>query len=106
MLILRGAPALSDFRVQKILKSCADANLPVTGIYAEYMHFADLTSELSEAELVKLNKLLEYGPTIAEHEPAGQLILVTPRPGTISPWASKATDIANNCGLNQVIPCG
>ncbi|MBE0367037.1 phosphoribosylformylglycinamidine synthase [Pseudoalteromonas aurantia] len=102
MLILRGAPALSDFRVQKILKSCADANLPITGIYAEFMHFADLTSELSEAELVKLNKLLEYGPTIAEHEPAGQLILVTPRPGTISPWASKATDIANNCGLSQV----
>ncbi|MBQ4847495.1 phosphoribosylformylglycinamidine synthase [Pseudoalteromonas sp. MMG005] len=102
MLILRGAPALSDFRVQKILKSCVDANLPITGIYAEFMHFADLTSELSEAELVKLNKLLEYGPTIAEHEPAGQLILVTPRPGTISPWASKATDIANNCGLSQV----
>ncbi|MCF6435858.1 phosphoribosylformylglycinamidine synthase [Pseudoalteromonas sp. MMG022] len=102
MLILRGAPALSDFRVQKVLKNCADANLPVSGVYAEFMHFVDLTAELSEAELVKLNKLLKYGPTIAEHEPQGQLILVTPRPGTISPWASKATDIANNCGLSQV----
>ncbi|OHU89230.1 MULTISPECIES: phosphoribosylformylglycinamidine synthase [Pseudoalteromonas] len=102
MLILRGAPALSDFRVQKVLKNCADANLPVSGVYAEFMHFVDLTAELSEAEQVKLNKLLKYGPTIAEHEPQGQLILVTPRPGTISPWASKATDIANNCGLSQV----
>ncbi|CAM4020043.1 phosphoribosylformylglycinamidine synthase [Pseudoalteromonas byunsanensis] len=102
MLILRGAPALSDFRVQKVLKNCADANLPVSGVYAEFMHFVDLTAELSESELVKLNKLLKYGPTIAEHEPQGQLILVTPRPGTISPWASKATDIANNCGLSQV----
>ncbi|WP_105167128.1 phosphoribosylformylglycinamidine synthase [Pseudoalteromonas sp. T1lg23B] len=102
MLILRGAPALSDFRVQKVLKNCADANLPVSGVYAEFMHFVDLTAELSETELVKLNKLLKYGPTIAEHEPQGQLILVTPRPGTISPWASKATDIANNCGLSQV----
>lgn len=102
MLILRGAPALSDFKVQKILKTCADANLPVTGIYAEFMHFADLTAELSDSELDKLNKLLKYGPTIAEHEPQGALILVTPRIGTISPWASKATDIANNCGLDKV----
>jgi phosphoribosylformylglycinamidine synthase len=102
MLILRGAPALSDFKVQKILKTCSDANLPVTGIYAEFMHFADLTAELSDSELDKLNKLLKYGPTIAEHEPQGALILVTPRIGTISPWASKATDIANNCGLDKV----
>ena len=102
MLILRGAPALSDFKVQKILKTCADANLSVTGIYAEFMHFADLTAQLSDSELDKLNKLLKYGPTIAEHEPQGALILVTPRIGTISPWASKATDIANNCGLDKV----
>ncbi|RRS07701.1 phosphoribosylformylglycinamidine synthase [Pseudoalteromonas sp. J010] len=102
MLILRGAPALSDFKVQKILKTCAAAQLPVTNVYAEFMHFADLTAELSEAELTKLNSLLKYGPTITEHKPEGKLILVTPRVGTISPWASKATDIANNCGLTQV----
>ncbi|WP_339143838.1 phosphoribosylformylglycinamidine synthase [Pseudoalteromonas galatheae] len=102
MLILRGAPALSDFKVQKILKTCAAAQLPVTNVYAEFMHFADLTAELSEAELTKLNSLLKYGPTITEHTPEGKLILVTPRIGTISPWASKATDIANNCGLTQV----
>ncbi|MBQ4813522.1 phosphoribosylformylglycinamidine synthase [Pseudoalteromonas luteoviolacea] len=102
MLILRGAPALSDFKVQKILKSCADAELPVTGVYAEFMHFADLTAELTDAELDKLSKLLTYGPTAVEHTPEGALVLVTPRLGTISPWASKATDIANNCGLNKV----
>ena len=102
MLILRGAPALSDFRVQKILARCQQAQLPVTNVYAEFMHFADLTAELSADEQTKLEKLLTYGPTIAEHTPAGTLILVTPRPGTISPWASKATDIAHNCGLSQV----
>ncbi|MGO3915637.1 MAG: phosphoribosylformylglycinamidine synthase [Pseudoalteromonas sp.] len=102
MLILRGAPALSDFRVQKILARCQQAQLPVTNVYAEYAHFADLTAELSADEHTKLEKLLTYGPTIAEHTPAGTLILVTPRPGTISPWASKATDIAHNCGLSQV----
>ncbi|WP_283710065.1 phosphoribosylformylglycinamidine synthase [Pseudoalteromonas prydzensis] len=102
MLILRGAPALSDFRVQKILARCQQAQLPVTNVYAEYAHFADLTAQLSSDEQTKLEKLLTYGPTIAEHTPAGTLVLVTPRPGTISPWASKATDIAHNCGLAQV----
>ncbi|MBS3798964.1 phosphoribosylformylglycinamidine synthase [Pseudoalteromonas sp. BDTF-M6] len=102
MLILRGAPALSDFRVQKVLTQCKQANLPVTDVYAEFMHFADLTAELSADEHTKLEKLLTYGPHIPEHEPQGTLILVTPRPGTISPWASKATDIAHNCGLTQV----
>ncbi|WAJ71520.1 phosphoribosylformylglycinamidine synthase [Catenovulum adriaticum] len=102
MEILRGAPALSDFRVNKLLASCAKMNLAVSGIYAEYMHFVDLSAQLSDDELTKLSKLLQYGPTIEEHEPKGQLILVTPRPGTISPWSSKATDIAHNCGLTQV----
>ncbi|MFL3652079.1 MAG: phosphoribosylformylglycinamidine synthase [Pseudoalteromonas sp.] len=102
MLILRGAPALSEFRVNKILARCKQSQLPVTNVYAEYAHFADLTSPLSVDEQTKLEKLLTYGPTIAEHTPAGTLVLVTPRPGTISPWASKATDIAHNCGLKQV----
>ncbi|MEM5514857.1 phosphoribosylformylglycinamidine synthase [Pseudoalteromonas sp. AS84] len=102
MLILRGAPALSEFRVNKILARCQQSQLPVTNVYAEYAHFADLTSPLSSSEQTKLEKLLTYGPTIAEHTPAGKLVLVTPRPGTISPWASKATDIAHNCGLKQV----
>ncbi len=94
--------ALSEFRVNKILARCQQSQLPVTNVYAEYAHFADLTSPLSSAEQTKLEKLLTYGPTIAEHTPAGKLVLVTPRPGTISPWASKATDIAHNCGLKQV----
>ncbi|TCI05330.1 phosphoribosylformylglycinamidine synthase [Corallincola luteus] len=103
MQILRGAPALSDFRINKLLDACRSQKLPVTSIYAEYMHFAELTSPLSEAELAKLEKLLTYGPTIAEHAPEGKLLLVTPRPGTISPWSSKATDIAQNCGLDQIV---
>ncbi|EEY39177.1 phosphoribosylformylglycinamidine synthase [Vibrio mimicus MB451] len=66
------------------------------------MHFADLKAELNPQELEKLEKLLTYGPTIQEHEPQGLLLLVTPRPGTISPWSSKATDIAHNCGLRSI----
>ncbi|UXI00688.1 phosphoribosylformylglycinamidine synthase [Photobacterium sp. TY1-4] len=102
MEILRGSPALSEFRVQKLLERCRELGLPVSGIYAEFMHFADLSAPLSKDEQDKLASLLTYGPTIAEHEPSGLLLLITPRPGTISPWSSKSTDIARNCALTQV----
>lgn len=84
MEILRGSPALSEFRVNKLLERCRELGLPVTGIYAEFMHFADLSAPLTADEQIKLASLLTYGPTIAEHEPVGTLLLVTPRPGTIS----------------------
>ncbi|MBO9489148.1 phosphoribosylformylglycinamidine synthase [Endozoicomonas sp. G2_1] len=100
---LRGAPALSDFRVEKLLKQCAQLDLPVRDIYAEYQHFAHLSADLGPDEQAVLDKLLTYGPKIEEHQPNGLFLLVTPRPGTISPWSSKSTDIAHNCGLNQVI---
>ncbi|MEW6998323.1 phosphoribosylformylglycinamidine synthase [Colwelliaceae bacterium BS250] len=102
MEILRGAPALSDFRTSKLLSQCEQLNLPVTSIYAEYVHFSNNSEALNSDELQKLEKLLTYGPSIAEHEPKGTFLLVTPRPGTISPWSSKSTDIAHNCGLNKI----
>ena len=102
MEILRGAPALSEFRVHKLLQSCAQRGVEIADVYAEYVHFAELSSPLSPPERATLGQLLRYGPTIPEHTPSGQLFLVTPRPGTISPWSSKATDIAHNCGLKQV----
>lgn len=102
MRILRGSPALSEFRVSKLLETCREHNLPVTGIYAEFMHFADLSADLDATELTKLEQLLTYGPSAKEHQGQGWLFLVTPRPGTISPWSSKATDIAHNCGLSKI----
>jgi phosphoribosylformylglycinamidine synthase len=102
MEILRGSPALSAFRINKLLARFNDANLPVSDIYAEYIHFADLEAPLTAEEHARLQRLLKYGPTLADHAPTGNLILVTPRPGTISPWSSKATDIAHNCDLAKV----
>ncbi|WP_341501766.1 phosphoribosylformylglycinamidine synthase [Gallaecimonas sp. GXIMD4217] len=102
MEILRGAPALSPFRLEKLLSACREAELPVNGISAEFMHFADLKEALSSEELGRLEKLLTYGPRSVQEEKRGQLYLVVPRLGTISPWSSKATDIAHNCGLAQV----
>ncbi|MDX6020366.1 phosphoribosylformylglycinamidine synthase [Scandinavium sp. V105_16] len=102
MEILRGSPALSAFRITKLLARFQAANLPVSNIYAEYVHFASLNASLSDEEHARLARLLEYGPSLSSHTPAGKLLLVTPRPGTISPWSSKATDIAHNCGLAQI----
>ncbi|MGB1237167.1 MAG: hypothetical protein ACPG4U_03080, partial [Pseudomonadales bacterium] len=102
MLILRGAPALSNFRQNKLLAALKDKINTVTGVYAEYVHVADACEPLSDAELKKLDTLLQYGPNVAKEEATGQMLFVTPRVGTISPWSSKATDIATNCGLTKV----
>jgi phosphoribosylformylglycinamidine synthase len=102
MLILRGAPALSDFRNTKLMQQFAAQSLPINEIYAEFVHFSQLTEALSEPQTDVLKKLLTYGPAIKAHDPVGQLILVVPRAGTISPWSSKATDIVQNCGLHAV----
>ncbi len=102
MEILRGSPVLSAFRVSKFISAFTEHHLPVTNIYAEYVHFADLSAPLTDDEHTKLQQLLRYGPSLAEHAPEGILFLVTPRPGTLSPWSSKATDIAHNCGLSAV----
>ena len=102
MLVLRGTPALSDFRIEKCLSQFVENSLPIHGIYAEYIHFVMVSEPLTEQENSILTKLLTYGPTIQDHKPEGILLLVTPRPGTISPWSSKSTDIAHNCGLSKV----
>ncbi|MGF6434401.1 phosphoribosylformylglycinamidine synthase [Kosakonia sp. 1610] len=102
MEILRGSPALSAFRINKLLARFQATNLPVSNIYAEYTHFADLNAALTEEEYARLQRLLKYGPSLSSHTPTGKLLLVTPRPGTISPWSSKATDIAHNCGLEKI----
>jgi len=102
MLILRGAPALSSFRTQKLLANLQQV-AAVTAVSSEFVHFAHVSAPLSDAQLSVLKQLLTYGPKITtevSHE--GSLFLVVPRLGTISPWASKATDIAKNTGLDAI----
>ncbi|WP_126456177.1 phosphoribosylformylglycinamidine synthase [Sulfuriflexus mobilis] len=102
MLRLRGCPALSAFRLNKLLNNVREQAPAVTAIRAEFMHFAWLEQKLSASQTEVLEHLLRYGPAVDEGLPGGQLLLVVPRPGTISPWSSKATDIAHNCGLGQL----
>ncbi|ATB40854.1 phosphoribosylformylglycinamidine synthase [Cystobacter fuscus] len=99
MLTLRGAPALSEFRLAKLLALCREREPSVGSVYAEFVHILDVPAALSASERSLVDKLLEYGPRLARKEPRGSLQLVIPRPGTISPWSSKATDIFQNCGL-------
>lgn len=102
MLILRGAPALSAFRHSKLLEQLSQKVPAVTGLYAEFAHFADVTGVLTADEQQVLARLLKYGPSVPVQEPDGRLFLVLPRFGTISPWSSKASDIARNCGLEKI----
>jgi phosphoribosylformylglycinamidine synthase len=102
MLTLRGSSALSEFRLNKLLNDLVAAGLPVSAVSAEFVHVAELTGELTAAEREVLEKLLTYGPTRAAAAVTGSLYVVAPRPGTISPWSSKATDIAHICGLSAI----
>ncbi|MDP2746256.1 phosphoribosylformylglycinamidine synthase [Pseudomonas sp.] len=102
MLILRGAPALSAFRHGKLLEQLTSKVPAVTGLYAEFAHFAEVIGVLNADEEQVLARLLKYGPSVPVQEPSGRLFLTIPRFGTISPWSSKASDIARNCGLAKI----
>lgn len=102
MLSLRGSPALSQFRLDKIRHALHSTAPAVTQLYAEFWHFVWSDRTLSADEQRKLEQVLTYGPSMESEQPAGQLLLVIPRPGTISPWASRATDIAKHCGLEDI----
>ncbi len=106
MLQIAGSPALSRFRADALADRIR-LELPEFGaVYAEFVHFADLERALRPVERERLERLLHYGPERPPGFPsepaAGSLQLVVPRLGTLSPWSSKATDIAHNCGLGVV----
>ena len=103
MLITHGSPALSEFRIQKLLNTLKSELPHLLSIETEYVHFSDLKEDLSKKHQGVLAKLLQYGPKAKPATQEGQLLLVIPRPGTISPWSSKATDIVHNAGLDRVV---
>lgn len=101
VLPLRGVTALSDFRVEKLLQKAAALGLPEVKLSSEFWYFVGSEKALDAATVEKLQALLA-AQSVKETPEAREglhLFLVTPRLGTISPWASKATNIAENCGL-------
>jgi phosphoribosylformylglycinamidine synthase len=96
ILFLRGRAALSDFRIDKLLEELNDFGIGDAA--AEFRYFVELNSELDAADLAFLGELLHA----EAYAPRADALLVTPRLGTVSPWSSKATDIAVNCGLSRI----
>jgi phosphoribosylformylglycinamidine synthase len=104
MLILPGSNALSVFRSQRLLAQLQAAAPAIAAVQARYCHFIDTASPLSVEDTQRLSAMLTYGEPVPETLYEGSTVefFVIPRLGTISPWASKATDIAHNCGMTHV----
>ncbi len=106
MLILPGAPALSPFRNHKLLSRLQGAAPGIACVVAEFQHYLDARCELTDQQGDILARLLTYGPKISPVEPDSpsgrSQFWVVPRPGTISPWSTKATEIAHKCGLTMI----
>jgi phosphoribosylformylglycinamidine synthase len=103
MLSLIGNPALSNFRIQRLLAVLRRQVPRLDAASTRYVHFVDTEGGLEAHERERLDALLDYGEPAAEAaEPDAGELLVVPRFGTRSPWSSKATDIARNCGLAAV----
>jgi phosphoribosylformylglycinamidine synthase len=102
MLILLGPPAFTPARLTRKLERLKAAAPGVTEASARFVHFVDLGAPLTTEASSVLARLLEYGPRLSLDWVEGSSFVVVPRLGTISPWSSKATDIAHNCGLASV----
>ncbi|MET3516733.1 phosphoribosylformylglycinamidine synthase [Pseudacidovorax sp. 1753] len=100
MTIFEGGAALSDFRARQLLPRLQAVDARINAITARFVHLVLADAEMDAATRERFAALLTYGePFDAGAAPQGATLVVSPRLGTVSPWASKATDIARNCGL-------
>lgn len=97
--MFEGGSALSDFRARQLLPKLQAIEPRIEGISARFVHLVVTEAALSAAEHDRFAALLTYGEPFEPSAKAATSMVVTPRLGTVSPWASKATDIAHNCGL-------
>ena len=102
-LALDGPSALSAFRARQLLARLQAVEPRISAVHGQHVHFVHLQRALDAAERARLDGLLQYGAPFAASAKAAAAWLVVPRLGTISPWASKASDIAHNCGLEAVL---
>jgi len=108
MIEIGGGSALTPARQQKKLTLVRRANPGIRALSASYDHFVDIDGKPTAGELTVLERLLKYGPRPTSDSAGratvafGRRLLVVPRLGTVSPWSSKATDIAHSCGLARV----
>jgi phosphoribosylformylglycinamidine synthase len=98
ILQLRGPRALPESRLAKLLASLRKADPGVRSVAAEFRYLVETEAEVDAAGRQRLERLLDDGSPLPPPA-SGTLYLVVPRLGTLSPWSSKASDIARNCGL-------
>ncbi len=101
MQTLIGGNALSRFRHKKLVSLLQTIDSSISDIQAAYVHFIDTDKALSKKDSKQLKKLLAYGES-GSVQTTGELFLIIPRIGTISPWSSKATDIVCSSGLTSI----
>ncbi len=104
ILQIPGSSVLSPFRHERLLSKLQKLGLPVAEISARFEHYVWCDAALPEEAKSKLVRLLDYGQSSAADKASSDALVLTviPRLGTVSSWASKATDIAHNCGLSDV----
>ena len=110
MLTIPGTAALSSFRLEKLLVQLQNLHMEIVSVDAIYVHFVQLDAELTGLQMQMLQRLLDYGTTEVENSMLNgndnplhtNAVWVVPRMGTISPWSSKASEIAERCGLTAV----
>ncbi len=95
---INGGQALASAALSQLFARIQAVASVVVGLQARYVHLAAFDAEPDVATLDKLRALLQYGVPAKPDLPDAHFV-VAPRLGTVSPWASKATDIARNCGL-------
>ena len=99
MLQLAGPPAATAFRLEKLRAELGSVAPAVSDVAVHFEHFVHLDRPLTDGEQRVLEALLHYGGGPVQSAADRQRLYVVPRLGTISPWASKATDIAKLCSL-------
>ncbi len=97
-----GNQALSVFRLEKLRAALKAVAPNVTIEDIRHCYFTELKAPLNQAEEKLLERLLNLDSNVKQPAPSVQKLLVVPRLGTISPWSSKATDIAHHCALPSV----
>jgi len=99
---ITGGPAYSKFRKEKLLRNLQIINNQIKDIHSQYIHIIWCEKKITATHKAVLEKILYYGPRAQALTFKNNIIITMPRPGTISPWASRATDIANHCGLFHI----
>jgi phosphoribosylformylglycinamidine synthase len=113
MLTIPGSAAVSQFRLDNLLNKLKSVDADIVSVTANYLHFVQCDEQVNDDQIRILRQLLNYGDTSYSSLGAQQQdeqvsvlfktsLWVTPRLGTISPWSSKASEIAERCGLDNI----